>query len=153
MKNLIAPEVARQIEAALATRHQAELANTHVRVEGHREGQRLFARLTLTRDDKSLHYPMEAGKSLVGDTREEEEDTLALLVDFLADYLAEYLGSRGEVLLPIDWARMQFGDEELFARGWERNLALEEAADRWLAGEEVEVPQSADERRKNLRRL
>ncbi len=139
MKEILDPVAARRILAELKKRHSEDLGDSELSLEGHREGQRLLARLTLTNRDKTVHYPMEAGVSLDGDTLKEEEEALATALEFLFGYLEQYFTSGGEVLLPIDWEPVDCGERALFARGWERNLALEEAADKWLAGEPVEV--------------
>ena len=161
---LIGTTLARSIEDRLLERHRERLrsnrlADARLRVEGWREPTRVIVRLTLSRPDKSLHYPMEAGVALppeVGDGRSESdaaaiERAMWLAVDFLGYYVERYLESGRETLLPLDWGAVSFGDHEIFARGWERNLALEEAGDRWLAGEPVDLPESvADRRRRRL---
>lgn len=153
MESIISPELSRRIEDKLRELHRSALDAFRFLAEGWREPTRVIVRFTLERPDKSLHYPMEAGVTLPDDAvgPGDVEDAMWLAIDFLAWYVDQYLHSRGEALLPLDWKAMQFGERELYARGWERNLALEEAADRWLAGEPVEVRECVEDRQRRRR--
>jgi hypothetical protein len=153
MESIISRELSRRIEDRLREQHRGPLAPFRFRAEGWRELTRVIVRFTLERPDKTLHYPMEAGVTLTEDepTAEDVQDALWLAIDFLGWYVEQYLQSHGESLLPLDWKAVHFGERELFARGWERNLALEEAADRWLAGEPVEVRECVEDRARRRR--
>lgn len=148
MDSILSRELARRIEDKLRELHRPRLDAFRFQAEGWREPTRVIVRFTLERPDKSLHYPMEAGVTLEDNDAgaAEVEDAMWLAIDFLAWYVEQYLRSGGETLLPLDWKAMQYGERELYARGWERNLALEEAADRWLAGEAVEVRECVEDR-------
>ena len=154
MASLISAELARRIEDQLRELHGPALEGLRFRAEGWREPTRVLVRFTLERPDKTLHYPMEAGVTLEDDDvgANAVEEALWLAIDFLGWYVEQYLHSRGESLLPLDWKAMQFGERELYARGWERNLALEEAADRFLAGEPVDVPECVEDRVRRRKR-
>lgn len=135
MKELLPREMAAKVEATLHDLHRARLRDARFHVEAFLEENRVVVRFTLATPDKSLHYPMEAGCVLETDDAAEIEEKLELATDFLGYYVQEYLDSDGEVLLTIDWKEHSFGGQAVYARGWERNLALEDAADRFLDGE------------------
>ena len=161
MTDVLAPELARTIEGKLHALHRARLGDLRIRVDGRREESRVIVRFTVARPDKTLHYPMEAGVPLSDESEDERvrekdatkqiEKAMWLAVDFLGFYLEKYLASGREVMLPLDWKAMRFADDVVYARGWERNLALEEAGDAWLAGEAVSVPETGAERARRRR--
>ena len=148
MKPILPREMATNLEDRLHERHGHRLGTARIRLEGWRTGDKIIVKGTLARPDKTLHYPMEAGVLLEKGTREEIDEAVALAVDFLAYYVEQYLDSDGEVLLPLDWKAISFGDREVFAKGWERNLALEEAADSWLAGDHERVASLLGDRKR-----
>lgn len=150
MQSLMSRELARQIETKLRNVHGQALEELRFEATARRDPTRVVVCFTLENHDRSLHYPMEAGVTLETDDpkQDEMEEAMWLAIDFLGYYVEQWLRSRGEVLLPLDWKQVQFGDRQLFARGWERNLALEEAADRWLAGEPVDVKECVEDRQR-----
>lgn len=143
-------ELARQIEERVRLEHGRALADFTFRAEGRREATRVVVSFTIERSDRSVHYPMEAGVAFESNDPKPDdvEEALWTAIDFLHYYLNEYLRSHGEILLPLDWMPVPFGERHVFARGWERNLALEEAADRWLAGDPVEVRECVEDKRR-----
>ncbi len=138
MRKILSDELRDKLERKLSDLHGGRLPDCRFAVEAWLESERVCARLTVQSHDKSLHYPMEAAAAVDDDSPLVVDEALGVALDFLGFYLGEYVTSDGEVLLPLDWQAFTFGDREVFARGWERNLALEEAADRFLAGEPID---------------
>ena len=138
MREILSHEMKDKLEKKLLGLHGRQLLDCRLEAEAWLESERVCARITVQRRDKSLHYPMEAAVLIGDDSKAVVEESLWLAFDFLGYYLGEYVASGGEVLLTLDWKLVTFGDREVYARGWERNLALEDAADRFLAGEEID---------------
>ena len=74
------------------------------------------------------------------------DEARGLLIDFVGYFFDRYFKGGRSTTLPIDWQELPFGEHTVFARGWQRNMQLEEAADRLLAGETVDEFLSARER-------
>jgi len=131
----LTPEESAIIIGRLRDLHQDRLGNATFALESELFSNKFILRLTLSTPDRVWHYPMEAGCSLTTDSPTEEREKVLAAVDFLGHVVAEYLESGGERLLPLDWMEFDYLGTPVFARGWERNALVEDAADRLLAGE------------------
>ena len=88
--------------------------------------------------DRSLHLPVDV--ALVGSDNPKlsHDEARDVLVDFIDYFFDRYFRDAREVTLPLDWAGFPFGDYTVRARGWEKNLRLEELADKLLEGEPID---------------
>lgn len=89
--------------------------------------------------DRSLHLPVELAVVATENPKLTNDDARDVLVDFVGYFFDKYFHEAREVTLPLDWAPLRFGEFTVRARGWERNLHLEDLADRLLAGEAPEA--------------
>lgn len=89
--------------------------------------------------DRTLHLPVELAIAALDNPPLTNEAARDVLIDFLGYFFESYFREARDVTLPLDWAPVRFGDFMLRARGWEKNLLLEELADRLLAGEPPEA--------------
>ncbi len=87
--------------------------------------------------DKSLHLPVEVALLVSENPKLKNDEARDVLVDFVGYFFERYFRESREVTLPIDWGTIPFGEFVIRARGWEKNLKLEELADRFLAGEDI----------------
>ncbi len=94
--------------------------------------------VTFENADQSLHLPVEL--ALVGSENPKlrNDEARDVLIDFLDYVFDRYFQGGRQITLPLDWAALPFGEYSVRARGWEKNMRLEHAADRLLAGEPVE---------------
>ncbi len=144
-------ESAHRIAEALSSRHGRGLSASdgeRFEVTARMEGETIIARVVLGRPDRTFRYEMECARTLEeGAFTLNASDTLDLCLDFLDWYLGEYFREGRELLLPLDWQPHRFGEFEVLARGDVRNPLLEDAADAWLRGEKVAVPEDSRRRR------
>lgn len=89
--------------------------------------------------DRTLHLPVELAVVATDNPKLSNDEARDVLVDFLGYFFDRYFREAREVTLPLDWAPLRFGEYMVRARGWEKNLLLEELADRLLAGEPVDA--------------
>ena len=89
---------------------------------------------------RTLHLPIDMAVVAADNDKLSDEDARDLLVDFIDYFFDEYFRESRNATLPIDWEKLTFGGHAIRVRGWERNLALEEAADKLLAGEQLQAP-------------
>ncbi len=88
--------------------------------------------------DSSLHLPLELALVAAENPKLSNDEARDLLIDFVGYFFERYFEGDRQVTLPLDWQKMPFGEYTIRARGWERNLMLEHAADRLLAGEAID---------------
>jgi hypothetical protein len=110
-----------------------------IRIEsGKAESDAWTIKIVFETADRSLHLPLEIAARRVDMPNTEADEARDLLLDFAAHFYDRYFrGGRTETL-PLDWLPFPVEDQTVYARGWERNMRLEEAADRFLAGEQVD---------------
>ena len=94
--------------------------------------------VTFHNTDRSLFLPVELGVVASENPRLNNDEARDVMVDFVDYFFERYFRDAREVTLPIDWGTVPFGEFTLRARGWEKNLRLEELADRLLAGEPID---------------
>ena len=91
-------------------------------------------KVTFQSQDRSTYLPVELVFLQQDNPGVKDEDARDALMDFADYFFGEYFRDAREVTLPIDWKAFPFGELTIRARGWERNLKLEQAADMLLAG-------------------
>jgi len=89
---------------------------------------------------RTLYLPIDMAVVAADNEKLNDEEARDVLVDFIDFFFDEYFRESRNVTLPIDWERLTFGEYTIRARGWERNIALEEAADKLLSGEPLDAP-------------
>ena len=95
-------------------------------------------KVTFMNHDKSTWLPMEVVLLHNDNPGIKDGDARDAIMDFADYYFGEYFRDGREVTLPIDWKPFPFGELTIRAKGWERNLKLEEAADLLLKGASIE---------------
>ena len=91
-------------------------------------------KVTFQNADKSTWLPVEMVLLQQDNPGIKDEDARDALMDFADYFFGEYFRDAREVTLPIDWQAFPFGELTIRAKGWERNLKLEQAADLILSG-------------------
>lgn len=94
--------------------------------------------VTFENRDRSVHLPVEMALVAAENPKLDNDEATDVLVDFLDFVFDSYFREAREATLPVDWDKFTFGEFVVRARGWERNLKLEQAADRLLAGESID---------------
>lgn len=138
-KPFIDLEFAVKAEQALLTRYSRFLKEGDVfKVTGTAEDDAWGLKVVFENTDRSLHLPIDAVLVARENPKLTSDDALAALVDFVDYFFDRYFQGAREITLPIDWAEFPFGEYRIRARGWEKNLKLENAADRLLAGDSID---------------
>ena len=138
-KPFIDLEFAVKAAQALLTRYGRFLKEGEVfKVTGKSEDDSWAINVVFENTDHSLHLPMDVVLVARENPKLTDDDVRAVLVDFVDYFFDRYFQGAREITLPIDWAEFPFGDYKVHARGWEKNLKLENAADRLLAGESID---------------
>ena len=121
--------------SALKKRHQGYLrAGESFAAEAEVMPDGWTLKTTFQSKDRSTYLPVELVFLQADNPGVKDEDARDALMDFADYFFAEYFRDSREVTLPIDWKAFPFGELTIRARGWERNLKLEQAADLLLAG-------------------
>ena len=129
-----------KITGALAVRYRGFLrVGEHFLVAGEALPDAWTIVVTFENADRSLHLPVELAMLPAENPGMRIDGARDALVDFADFFFDSYFRGGRDVTLPLDWMPVPFGEFTLRARGWERNLLLEDAADRLLAGEPVEA--------------
>jgi len=137
-----------EVNTALLKRYEAYLQpgeRLHL-VSGQDESDAWTVKVVFENADKSVHLPLEVAARRVDLPGVKPDEARGLLIDFVGYFFDRYFKGGRSTTLPIDWQELPFGEHTVFARGWQRNMQLEEAADRLLAGETVDEFLSARER-------
>jgi len=139
-KPLLTPELVSKLEATLLKNYGRYLEYGELFRVTHFDIAPDAWQLSVTFEnaDRTLHLPVELALVAAENPRLRDDEARDVLIDFL-DYVFDryFQGSRA-ITIPLDWAALPFGEYSVRARGWEKNMKLEEAADRLLAGEPVE---------------
>ena len=107
-------------------------------VEFSKDGQGVYAKVTLRNDSSSYFYPVEA-RIAFADTDLGERAAGMFLLDYISEYFAEYFREDGDCYLPIDWTEYQWDGVAFQVKGQILNLELEKMADELLAGFDLDV--------------
>jgi len=91
-------------------------------------------KVTFQNNDQSTWLPVELVLLQQDNPGIKDGDARDALMDFADYFFGEYFRDAREVTLPIDWKPFPFGELTIRAKGWERNLKLEQAADILLSG-------------------
>jgi len=110
-----------------------------IRIEsGKAESDAWTIKIIFETADRSVHLPLEMAARRIDMPNTKSDEARDLLLDFAGHFYDRYFkGGRTETL-PLDWQPFTIGDHTVYARGWERNMRLEEAADRFIAGEQID---------------
>ena len=134
--NVFTEELCGLVVQGLQQRHGHHLVHgERFAVSGATESDAVTITVTFENADRSQHLPVEAALLRADNPRMSDVEARDILVDFVDYYFDRYFKGARQVTLPVDWKVFPFGEHSIRARGWERNLKLEEAADRILAGE------------------
>ncbi len=138
-KPFISIELSTAIRDALRHRHGAFLRpGERFEVRGESHGDAWGVEITFENADRSLHLPVEVAFLLTDNPGCKEDEARDVMLDFADYFFDAYFRGAREVTLPLDWASFPYGEYTVRARGWERNLKLEDAADKLLAGHPVD---------------
>ncbi|MFT5432411.1 MAG: hypothetical protein ACI9OJ_003110 [Myxococcota bacterium] len=133
-------EFVAKLRGALIERHAIHLRageNFHT-IDGEAGTDAWSLMVVFQNEDRSLYLPVEAAIVAVDNPEVKPQEARDLLADFIDYYFGEYFKGHREITLPLDWLPLTFGEFHLRVRGWEKNKALEDMADRLLAGEFVD---------------
>ena len=147
-KPFLTPEMMKDVNDALTKRYEAYLQpgeRLHC-VSGIDESDAWTIKVVFENADKSVHLPLEVAGRRMDLAGIKAPDARGILIDFVGFFFDRYFRGGRTTTLPLDWQEMPFGEYTLFVRGWQRNLQLEEAADRLLAGEAIDEFLSPRER-------
>jgi hypothetical protein len=138
-KPFVSLEFVAKVEQALLIRYGRFLKTGEVfRVNGQSDKEAWSLQIVFENEDRSRHLPIDVAM-VVGDNPKCTDDAArTTLVDFVDYFFDRYFQGAREITLPIDWAEFPFNNRKVRARGWEKNLKLEDAADRILAGESID---------------
>lgn len=112
------------------------LASERFRIDAGAAGSQVQLRVCLQSEDGQFGYPVETvvcaqnGESFVVEGGVKE---LAILLDFQDAYWSEYFRSERETFVTLDWSEHTYQGHQIYIRGFQRNFALETAADRLFA--------------------
>jgi len=123
-------EVSRQLERKYA----GSLGERHFETQARKDGQGVYAKVTLRNQSGSYFYPVE-GRIAHMDHDMNARDAGLFLLDYIDTYFAEYFREGGDIYLPIDWADYEMDDIPLQLKGQIFNLEIELMADELLQGE------------------
>ena len=139
-KVLMTEEFQAKFLAELGKRHVRNLRVGEAFHADHQEMDEATWSLTVTfqNADKSVYLPVEVAMLAAENPRLTSDEARDVLVDFVDYFFDRYFRDAREVTLPIDWGTFPFGEFTVRARGWEKNLRLEQLADRLLAGEPID---------------
>lgn len=128
------PDEIGRLEAAFHARFLSYLDDEKISVECGFSPNQAQMRVTLRRRDGTLLYPVEAAVLAAEGVRFDScpGKEVEALIGFHEAYWQSYFQEGRSVLLTLDWAQHQVNNQTIFARGFERNLALIEEADRIL---------------------
>lgn len=121
-----------EIEDLLFHRFAPHLEGRLFSVTTYSQDPYLTVVITLSSDDDSFYYPVEARVHLIDQDTTPRRSAL-MMIDYLSLYFEEYFDSDGEVLLPIDWTPHLSDNIEFYLRAQVRNKKLEDQANRLLA--------------------
>lgn len=120
------------IQSLLNKKHSLYLENEEFKVEAEKSKEQIQIRISLSKKDNSFSYPIEG--VYIKETKDQKEEDIALnLIDYLDFYWASYFSEERNVFIPIDWSKHEFEGISFYLRGFIRNIALENAADDFLA--------------------
>jgi hypothetical protein len=138
-KPFITIEFAAKAEQSLLTRYGRFLQPGEVfRVTGTSELDAWTLQVVFENEDRSTHLPIDLALLASENPQSTDDGARDTLIDFVDYFFDRYFRGARHITLPIDWTEYPFGELRVRARGWEKNLKLEEAADRILAGESAE---------------
>lgn len=128
------PDEIVRLEKALQDRFLSHLVDEQITVECGYTAEQAQMRVTLSRRDRSLSYPVETAVLASEGARFERPpgEALEALIGFHEAYWESYFQEDRSVLLTLDWTQFQVKSQTVFARGFERNPALIDEADRIL---------------------
>ena len=137
-----------EVDAALLKRYQGYLQpGESVRVvSGEADADAWTLQVVFENADKTVRLPLEAAVQRTDLPETNPEEVRGILLDFVGHFFDRYFKGGRVATLPIDWQEFPAGEHTVYARGWQRNLQLEEAADRFLAGEAIDEFLSPRER-------
>ena len=138
-KPFLTEQTTGKVEQGLQNRYGRFLQDgERFKVTGKSEDDAWTICVTFENTDQSLHLPVEVVLMVNENPQCTTDQARDTLVDFIDYYFDRYFKGARHVTLPIDWKAIPFGEYTIRARGWERNLKLEVAADRLLAGGSVD---------------
>jgi hypothetical protein len=139
-KRLMTPEFEAKALAALRQRYAAFIRRDEdFRIASHEvESDAWTLSVVFESADRSLHLPVDVALLAADNGKMANDDARDALVDFVDYFFDRYFRESREATLPIEWAPLTFGEFTVRARGWEKNLRLEELADKLLEGEPIE---------------
>jgi hypothetical protein len=119
------------LEDVLNKKYAFYIKDKHFSVVARGDDSAVYVTVTLSNDDESYYYPVDARMKYKVEEMEQGEAALFLL-DYIDAYFEEYLTESEDMMLCIDWADHEYDAVNFQIRGQIFNKKLEEMADKFL---------------------
>lgn len=119
------------IQSLLNKKHSLYLDDEEFILEIGTSKEQIQLKIALNKKNNNVSYPIEC-IYLKETAKEEEQDIVLKMIDYLDIYWANYFSEERNVFVPIDWSKHEFEGVSFYVRGFLRNIELENAANEFL---------------------
>ncbi len=119
------------IQSLLNKKHSLYLDDEEFILEVGTSKEQIQIKIVLIKKNNIASYPIEC-IYLKETAKEEEQDIVLKMIDYLDIYWANYFSEERNVFVPIDWSKHEFEGICFYMRGFLRNIELENAANEFL---------------------